>query len=370
MAGRQITVLVDSGAGRNFLDAEFAERCGLRLTPNAFEVTLAGGQRTKSPGTYGGPFRLTGGEEGEERSIGGEAEFVVTPLRGTACDAVLGWPFLAQLNPRIDWRARTLSVRQGGKAAKVVKLRARGEALTITPGNAAPLSAIIAKVATHGELRRAVEEVVRRAVTRSLRARAESRSQAPLAAATAAQTPLHADDKRILEQLVGDFKDVFPDELPGGLPPSRGGIIHDIELVSGARPHKRPIYRMSESELRELKRQLDEMLAKGFIRHSKSPYAAPVMLVPKPDGGWRLVIDYRALNRDTIKNSYALPLADELFDRVQGAQVFSKIDLRTGFYQIPLKEEDCWKKPVLRSILENTCAPCTRSNSSSARGSA
>lgn len=312
MAGRQITVLVDSGAGKNFLDAEFAERCGLRLTPNAFEVTLAGGQRTRSAGTYCGPFRLGGG--GAE-GIGSEAEFVVTPLRGAACDAVLGWPFLFQLNPRVDWRARTLSVRQGGKAARVVTLRAKGEAITVAPDRRA----------------------------RGQRAAAGVEMQAPLAAATAAQTPLHADDKRILEQLVGDYKDVFPDELPGGLPPSRGGIVHEIELVSGARPHKRPIYRMSEAELRELKKQLDDMLAKGFIRPSKSPYSAPVMLVPKPDGGWRFVVDYRALNGDTIKNSYALPLADQLFDRVQGAQVFSKIDLRTGFYQIPLKEEDCWK---------------------------
>ena len=340
VGGRPVTVLVDSGAGRNFLDAEFARRCGLRLAPNAFEVTLAGGQQTKSQGTYNGPFRLRGGEGGEERSIGGEAEFVVTPLRGAACDAVLGWPFLSQLNPRIDWRARCLSVRQRGK---VVQLRARSEVVTITPGNAASLASVVAAAGEHGELRRAVEERVRRAVEKARRAAAGARGQVPLAAATVAQTPVHADSKRILEQLVGDYSDVFPDELPGGLPPDRGGIKHAIELVDGARPHKRPIYRMSVAELHELKKQLDEMLAKGFIRHSKSPYAAPVMLVPKPDGGLRLVIDYRALNRDTIKNSYALPLADELFDRVQGAQVFSKIDLRTGFYQIPLKEEDCWK---------------------------
>ena len=308
MAGRQVKVLVDSGAGRNFLDAEFAERCGLRLTPNAFEVTLAGGQRSRSAGTYCGAFRLGGdGPEGIE----GEVEFVVTSLRGAACDAVLGFPFLRQLNPHVDWRARTLAFgREGkgkgmgmgkGKAAGRVLLRAEGKVITVAGGYAAPL------------------------------------------AATAAQTPIHADDKRIVDLLVGDFKDVFPDALPAGLPPSRGGIVHEIELISGARPHKQPVYRQSEVELKEMKKQLDEKLAKGFIGYSKSPYAAAAMLVPKPDGGWRFVVDYRALNKDTVKNSYALPLADELFDRVQGAQVFSKIDLRTGFYQIPLKEEDCWK---------------------------
>ena len=308
VAGRQVKVLVDSGAGRNFLDAEFAERCGLRLTPNAFEVTLAGGQRSRSAGTYCGAFRLGGdGPEGIE----GEVEFVVTSLRGAACDAVLGFPFLRQLNPYVDWRARTLAFgREGkgkgmgmgkGKAAGRVLLRAEGKVITVAGGYAAPL------------------------------------------AATAAQTPIHADDKRIVDLLVGDFRDVFPDALPAGLPPSRGGIVHEIELISGARPHKQPVYRQSEVELKEMRKQLDEKLAKGFIGYSKSPYAAAAMLVPKPDGGWRFVVDYRALNKDTVKNSYALPLADELFDRVQGAQVFSKIDLRTGFYQIPLKEEDCWK---------------------------
>jgi hypothetical protein len=97
---------------------------------------------------------------------------------------------------------------------------------------------------------------------------------------------------------------------------------------------------MAPLELKELKDQLQELLDKGFIRPSVSPWVAPVLFVKKKDGSMRLCIDYRELNKVTIKNRYPLPRIDDLFDQLQGSQVFSKIDLRSGYHQLKVQEKD------------------------------
>ncbi|KAL0549282.1 hypothetical protein IC582_013763 [Cucumis melo] len=130
----------------------------------------------------------------------------------------------------------------------------------------------------------------------------------------------------------------FPEELPG-LPPHRE-VEFAIELEPGTVPISRAPYRMAPAELKELKVQLQELLDKGFIRPSVSPWGAPVLFVKKKDGSMRLCIDYRELNKVTVKNRYPLPRIDDLFDQLQGATVFSKIDLRSGYHQLRIKEED------------------------------
>eukprot|EP00253_Pinus_taeda_P020664 PITA_20664 len=141
--------------------------------------------------------------------------------------------------------------------------------------------------------------------------------------------------------IIREFTDVFPEEIPG-LPPRRN-IDFTIELVPGAAPVSRAPYRMSVPKLTELKMQLQELLDKDYIRPSVSPWGAPVLFVKKKDGTLRMCIDYRQLNKLTIKNKYPLPRIDELFDQVKGATVFSKIDLRSGYHQIRIKEEDIAK---------------------------
>lgn len=140
-------------------------------------------------------------------------------------------------------------------------------------------------------------------------------------------------------ELLRLYCDVFPDKLPDGLPPSRD-VDHRIELTPGAVPPSRPTIRLSASELAELKKQLEELLRAGFVSPSKSPFGAPILFVKKKDGTMRMCVDYRALNNLTIKNSYPLPRVDELFDRLQGAQFFSKIDLVSGYHQIRIAAED------------------------------
>ncbi|KAK8916912.1 hypothetical protein KSP39_PZI022412 [Platanthera zijinensis] len=141
--------------------------------------------------------------------------------------------------------------------------------------------------------------------------------------------------------VVRDFLEVFPEELPG-LPPSRD-VEFTIDLVEGAKPVAKAPYRMAPKELAELKSQLQELLDKGFIRPSTSPWGAPVLFVKKKDGSFRLCVDYRELNKLTIRNQYPLPRIDDLFDQLSNAKVFSKIDLRSGYHQMRINEDDIYK---------------------------
>ncbi|KAM2369066.1 hypothetical protein ACFXTH_046546 [Malus domestica] len=138
--------------------------------------------------------------------------------------------------------------------------------------------------------------------------------------------------------LVKHFPDVFPDDLPE-LPPDRD-VEFTIDLLPGIDHIPLTPYRMASAELKELKVQLQELMDKGFIQPSTSPWGAPVLFVRKKDGTLRLCIDYRQLNRVTIKNRYPLPRIDDLFNQFRGACVFSKINLRSGYYQLKIKSED------------------------------
>ena len=135
---------------------------------------------------------------------------------------------------------------------------------------------------------------------------------------------------KCVEDMLKRYQDVMPEDLPNELPPRRE-MDHKIEVKSGTEPPSKAPYRLNQKELEELKSQLDELLAKGYIRQSKSPYGAPVLFVDK-DGKLRLCVNYRALNKVTVKYSYPLPQIDDLFDQLVGAKYFNKIDLRAGYH--------------------------------------
>ncbi|GJY10096.1 putative reverse transcriptase domain-containing protein [Tanacetum coccineum] len=138
--------------------------------------------------------------------------------------------------------------------------------------------------------------------------------------------------------IVQDFPEVFPEDLPG-LPPTRQ-VEFQIDLVPGTAPVARAPYRLAPSEMKELSEQLKELSDKGFIRPSSSPWGAPVLFVKKKDGSFQMCIDYRELNKLTVKNRYPLPRIDDLFDQLQGSSVYLKIDLRSGYHQLRVREED------------------------------
>jgi hypothetical protein len=139
-------------------------------------------------------------------------------------------------------------------------------------------------------------------------------------------------------RIVREYPDVFLEELPG-MPPDRS-IEFMIELLPGTPPISKRPYRMPINKLVELKKQLAELQSKGFIHPSSSPWGAPVLFVEKKDGTQRMCVDYHSLNEVTIKNKYPLPRIEDLFDQMKGASAFSKIDLRSGYHQLKIREPD------------------------------
>ncbi|OMO97609.1 Zinc finger, CCHC-type [Corchorus capsularis] len=143
--------------------------------------------------------------------------------------------------------------------------------------------------------------------------------------------------------LLSNYVDVFPEEIPSGLPPIRG-IEHQIDFIPGAQIPNKPAYRTNPKETKELEKQVGELLQKGFVHESLSPCVVPVLLVPKKDGTWRMCVDCRAINNITVKYRHPIPSLDDMLDELHGACLFSKTDLKSGYHQIFMKEGDTYQQ--------------------------
>ncbi|MCV6575203.1 MAG: reverse transcriptase family protein, partial [Cohaesibacter sp.] len=155
--------------------------------------------------------------------------------------------------------------------------------------------------------------------------------------------------RECLRKLIQEYHDLFPEQLPKGIPPSRE-VKHRIDVEPGSKPPYRPPYRLGPAEQDELEEQIKDLLAQGFIRPSCNPYGAPVLFVPKKDGRWWMCIDYRALNKQTVKDRYPLPRIELLLDRLGQARVFSKLDLAQGYHQIAMSEDSVEKTAFCTNI--------------------
>jgi len=308
VSGHPATILIDCGSSGNFLSAKFvaAHPSLSRVKTDAPQGQVHFANESMAPL---GP-RLTQVELCFDNHCE-HVDFDVAPLR---FDVVLGMPWLAENNVVIDCRDRTLDLR---------RLTIGRTAVSADTSPAAPL----APPTPHIEVISALQ--LKRAARTDDEVFMLCNMDAELGNVQTADPDAQA--------LLAEYSDVFPDDLPAGLPPSRA-VDHRIELFPGSEPPSRPTYRLSLAEMDEVRRQLDDLLAKGLIAPSKSPFGAPVLLVRKKDGSMRMCVDYRALNKVTIKNKYPLPRIDELLDRIQGARFFSKIDLRSGYHQIRIKE--------------------------------
>ncbi len=380
------TLLVDSGATTNFIDAHYVAKYRLPT------VTLARPQHVKlGDGTEVSATTIVPSVPVSVSSHREVLSFVVFPLSG--CDAVLGMPWLSLHNPRIDWSTRSLFINQidllssspsPGPPTPVVAPATPSACLALASNSKCDLTGIANAHSTscntpttkrkkkkHSNCEHRIQPLAtgpskapssppvtsappfptlmsRHQIAKHAARHCEEIYMAYItdiddtADATPPQTLTQLDiddDNSTAEPLLAEYADVFPDELPEGLPPRRE-VDHRIELEPNSTPPSRPTYRLSPSELDELKKQLAQLLKQGFIRPSKSPYGSPVLFVKKKDGDMRMCIDYRALNKLTIKNAYPLPRVEELFDRLQGAKYFSKIDLRSGYHQVRIAEGD------------------------------
>ncbi|KAJ9511970.1 hypothetical protein QJQ45_004424 [Haematococcus lacustris] len=233
-------------------------------------------------------------------------------------DIILGDEFLLAHKGVIDYGARTCTIAGPYNRRAVLKPRT-----VTTQANTIGLSCIT--------LSRAKRDMRKGAKAALIHVSAANAT--PAAPKAAKEHEYSAPIKALIKQYAQVFDDLQ------GLPPERN-IAHTIPLEPGAKPPFRPMYRMSPAELSEVEKQIKELLALGLIEPSSSPYGAPVLFVTKADGSLRMCIDYRALNKVTIKNKYPLPRIDQLIDRLHGATVFSSLDLQSGYHQIRITPED------------------------------
>ena len=299
VCGKPARCLIDSGGGGNFISSTFAATHGIALTEDAhcLRVVLADGQS----------YQSNQGVRNAALSIATYRDWLdFTALPLGSYDVILGIPWLERTNPHIDWSTRRLTLLDAQRQPHV--LEAEQASSTVSTSD----------LKRHMRKKQVLEVYAVRV------------EELHSPAATADR---NASELRVMQE----YSDVFAE--PSGLPPSRD-VDHHIELVPGAAPTGRPVARMSPSELDELKKQLQQLTDSGFIRPSKSPFGSAVLFVKKKDGTMRMCVDYRALNSVTVKNRNPLPRIDELFDRLQGAKHFSKIDLRSGYHQIRIAPED------------------------------
>ena len=336
--GKDVLILVDSGSSGNFISKTFVCSNQLECSPldkeDQMVVRLANGSFEPVNRSCSGQIVI-----GNHRE---NLEFTVVVLDGY--DVVLGMPWLSKHNPEIDWnhgivtvvdprthrRSEFHTTRSMGrsevkpiedcKAADAMMISALQMKRTAKKSSTELFLAIVRPVMTDGE---------------QVKCRPAMSGGAQFVNADAEEASMHAAARKLL----GRYRDVFPKDLPSGLPPKRD-VDHRIELVPGSEPPTKAPYRMSPAQLDELKKQLNELIDHQFIQPSKSPFGAPVLFVKKKDGSTRMCIDYRALNKITIKNKYPLPRVDELLDRLHGAKWFSKIDLKSGYHQVRIAERD------------------------------
>jgi len=305
----RVVVLIDSGSTHNFVDANLAAALGLHPQPQeGIRVQVANGQEVVSPGRS---------REVEIRMQGSvfRSSLFILPLAG--CDVVLGIQWLRTLGPIMwDFSKLQMVFQHEGKECVLLGLK-RGPSVSFEAGDSFRLP------------KKEQKGVFLQVIPQSPHYWA---LQGPGFASTS-----RTDHHGPLSSLLQEYEDVFRE--PKGLPPARTHD-HSITLHPGAQPVSVRPYRYPYYQKEEIEKIVKELLESGVIRHSHSPFSSPVLLVRKADGSWRMCMDYRALNQVTVKDKFPIPVVDELLDELWGAKVFSKLDLRSGYHQIRVVDED------------------------------
>jgi hypothetical protein len=293
-------ILVDCGASNNFVATQWVKSHGARTAETNGIVRLADGMSKKTTHLLPASLIRMGGYQTS-------LNLRVTEL--SDYDVILGQPWLESANPAIDWQSRLMRIQGGGRV------------YTIPADSRNPLKMPVLNALQFKRQLKPKDELFL------------------LFCLTSKSTVERPNEDPEVEKVLQEYKDIFPKKLPAGLPFKRN-VDHKIEVEPGQEPPCRTPYRLSQPEMDELKKQLDQLLEDGHIRPSVSPYGAPILFVRKKDGSLRMCIDYRGLNKITIKNRYPLPRIDDLLDRLHGAKYFSKLDLMSGYYQVRIDEAD------------------------------
>ncbi len=325
VSGNTCRVLVDTGAAACFVSSQWCAQHHVTVLPVRSDgqmVQLADGTEIAAAGQVVLPLRLHG--------VTVQVTCIVLDLF-VGCDIILGDPWLLEHEVDLHFSpARPgMTVRQGKRTVHLDSMKQSSPPATGMPQQQSTLLSAM-------QLKRAAAQGLQMylGVLRPV-------SSPPAGAATAASPSapdFSAHDPRC-HALLSQYADVFPSELPHGLPPDKH-VSATIPLEPGTAPVFKPGWRYSQPERAEMERQVREYLDKGLIRESSSPFGAPVLFVKKKDGTLRMCIDYRALNKVTVKNRYPLPRIDDLLDRLHGASVFSSLDLMSGYHQIRVAPED------------------------------
>jgi hypothetical protein len=303
--GQRMTALVDGGATHNFIDASLVARRGLRNKEfEGFHVAVANGYMMTCLDMIPdlevklGNYTLTD-------------TFYVVDLSNT--DAVLGVQWLYSLGEiGFNYQTLTMSFRDANRSRVVLRGMSTGAPRALSTKR-------MERIFRHGDVAYATECWI------TTQKDSEGREQ------------YHPQ----IRELLGRYEPVFGSIRPGRLPDR--GFEHMIELEAGATPVITTPYRHPKKFKDEIEKAIKELLAMGHIRPNRSPFASSIVLVLKKDGTLRMCIDYRALNKKTIKNRYPIPHIDELMDELHGAVFFNKIDLRSGYHQINIREQDIEK---------------------------
>ena len=308
VSGRTCKVLLDSGASENFINLDLAQHANLRRKQlkNSIKVTMANGH-TSMVEERVDPFEVDLSES--KTTVSG----LLLPME--EWDVILGRPWLQSVNPAVDWQK--LEVRERQTNSLLFRLN---------DSNVTPTVSLVSAQEAAREMKKK-QQVIFVAKIR------ETEEQATY------KTDFGVGYDVKLREILNEFPEVQVE--PKGLPPARQWD-HKIELETADTPSQ-PTYRMSPAELAEVQRQLEDLLARGWIRPSESPFGAPILFVRKKDGTLRMCVDYRRLNAITKKDRTPLPRIDDLLDLLGKAVVFSSLDLYKGYHQCRVREEDAHK---------------------------
>lgn len=304
----EVVVMIDPGATHNFVSLEKIKALQIPITESGgFGVSLGNGEAIKGQGVCRElVLQLDGGVVIKEDFL---------PLTLGTSDVILGVQWLEKLgNVVTNWKSQVMQFEVGGNTVTLV-----GD-----PSLVRSKISLKAMLRTIRKEKQGFVVEIKRLEVKEDTGKVKNQAGVP----------------EFLQGVIQEYDDVFKGKA--GLPPSRDHE-HSIHLKEGSNPVGARPYRYPQSQKDEIERMISEMLEAGIIRPSTSPFSSRVLLVKKRDGSWRFCVDYRALNKETVPDKYPIPVIDELLDELHGASVFSKLDLKAGYHQILVRQEDTHK---------------------------